>query len=171
MKKVKIPELIYKNELGEIILKKVAVSLDESDYEKFKNGSKIEDLDYGLYGETIEGAEKQIAKSFFKKMYRPIMNGDISLSSNEISAIQNFLGLNNVEFSLLLGIDKASLTNIYKREKLSRSVCLLIIERLGMELSRKGSAKKIVDHSAPLFNLDREIVHEINEVRFGEEAT
>lgn len=168
--KLKIPKLIYKNHLGEVLLKNVYVTVDESDLKKYKKGTRIDDLDYGFSGKTIDLAEREIAKVFFKKKYRSVLNAQYLLSVSEISAIQDLLGLNNVEFSQLLGIDKASLSNIYKREKLSRSVCLLIMERLGMELSQKGSAKKIVDPSAPLSELDNDTILEINEIRFGEVA-
>ncbi|MBF0363905.1 MAG: hypothetical protein HQK49_22995 [Oligoflexia bacterium] len=166
IKKIKVPKFNYKNELGKIILKHVEVTLDEDDYKSFREGTPIYDLDYGISGDCIEYAEKEIAKNFYMDKYQLIIRDEYRLSVKEIAGIQDFLGLSNVEFSLLLGIDKAALTNIYKRKKFSRSVGLLIIERLGMELSRRGSAKGLANNSLPISSPDKDTTKEINKSRY-----
>lgn len=167
LKKVEISELEYTNELGFTILTGVEVSLDEDEYKKYKEGCDIDRLDYGLSGRVIERAEKQIAITFFKTYYRKILEGKYQLKSNEIIAIQELMNLNNKDFSTILGIDKASFSNILKRDKMSRSVGLLIIERLGMELSRPGSAQCLVDSKSKLGKPNAQIAKQINEVRYG----
>ena len=77
------------------------------------------------------------------------------------------MNLNNKEFSAILGVDKASFSNILKRDKMSRSVGLLIIERLGMELSRPGSARCLIDSKSELGKSNAKIAKQINEIRYG----
>ena len=170
MKKIKVPQLKYENVLGSLVLRSVEVLLEDDQYEKFKSGVSIEELDYGLSGVDIKNAEKQIALEFFEERYNAAFKGRGTLKKQEILAIQHFLNLNNVEFAKLIGIDKGALSNIYKRDSLSRPVCLLIFERLGMELSRSGSAKRMADSSAELSKTDPKISKEINKVRFHSNA-
>lgn len=169
MKKIKVRKLKYENALGTLILKNIEVMLDDDEHLKFKKGASIEDLDYGLSGVDIKKAERQIALEFFEERYNSVFK-EGTLKKEEILAIQHFLNLNNVEFAKLIGIDKGALSNIYKRDSLSRPVCLLIFERLGMELSRSGSAKRMTDSSAELSEPDLKISKEINKVRFHSNA-
>lgn len=167
MKKVEIKNLFYSNALGKVLLKNIPVTLEEDDYRRFKDGTSIDELDYGLGADVIVRGEKEIAKDFYKRMYRAVLNDkQVVLSIGEIQAIQTFLRLNNAEFAQLIGINKASLTNIYKRGKLSKPVELLIVERLGMELSRPGSAKSMAKPSESLPTEDLAVTEEISDVRF-----
>jgi hypothetical protein len=166
MKTTKITSLRYENALGVIQLKNISVSFEDEEYLKYKKGISIEKLDYGLSGTEIRNAETKIALAFFKRKYLSALKGSAALKKDEILAIQNFLNLNNTEFAALIGIDKASLSNIYKRGALSRPVCLLILERLAMELARPGSAKRMSDGSAKLSKPDSEVLREVNRIRF-----
>lgn len=167
MKKIKIPTFEYKNSLGSVTLKNMEISLETEAYEKYKDGFDLEVLDYGLSGRVIEKAESQIAVKFFKTRYREILNDKYQLKVEELVAIQDLMGLNNIEFATILGVDKGSYSNIIKRGKMSHPVGLLAIERLGMELSRPGSAKRLVDRKASLSKADGKISKEINEIRYG----
>ena len=167
MKKVKVPKLAYENALGSIVVKDIEVLLDEDDYKAYKAGQKCEDLDYGLSGRTIERVERILAIGFFRNQYAVIFRGKYQLNVDEIVAIQELMGLNNQEFATILGVDKGSFSNILKRGKLSRSVGLLVIERLGMELSMPGSSKRLVDHNATIGKANLKVTKEINDVRYG----
>lgn len=167
MKTVKIPQLKYESTLGTILLKNAEVSMDIEDYEKFKEGQDIEEIDYGLSGKVIEKAERLVALEFFRSHYQEIIEDRYQLKVDELVAIQELLKLNTQEFATLLGIDKGSLTNIRKRGKMSHPVRLLAIERLGMDLARAGSAKGLVDKKASIGKADNKMAKEINEVRFG----
>lgn len=166
MKTIKIPSIQYKNDLGVVELKNLELTVEDDQYQNFKSGIPIEKIDYGLSGVDIKNAEARIALAFFKRKYISALKGKATLKKEEILAIQNFLNLNNMEFAGLIGVDKASLSNIYKRGSLSRPVCLLIFERLGMELVRPGSSKRMLNGSAKLSRPDSEVLKEVNKIRF-----
>lgn len=170
MRKIKIPEYEYENPLGSTTLKNVEVFLDDDEIESLKQGADLESLNYALPGSSIIKAEKTIAFNFFKMYYKDILEGIEELHNDEITSIQDFLGVTNAQFAKILGINKASFSNIIKRGKVSRPVAVLILERLGMELSRRGSARKLVDNNAKLEKPDNKTTREINFIRFGEET-
>lgn len=165
--KVKIPNYRYTNNLGEQNLKNIFVFLDDDDKQKLVAGEPLEDLDYGLPGDVILKAERQIAAAFFLENYRSVLEEKKSLSGEEIAAIQNFLGVNNAKMAQLLFIDKASLTNIYKRKTASRVISGIALERLAMELARPGSAKRMVDASAAMPEPESEMAAKLNAIRYG----
>ena len=69
--------------------------------------------------------------------------------------------------ALLLFIDKASLTNIYKRKTANRTISGIAMERLAMELARPGSAKRMVDATAAMPEAESNLIAVLNAVRFG----
>ena len=128
----KIDKLTYENALGTIVLKNITVDLEQDQIERLKNGEAIEDLDYGLYGTDIEKAERKIAQKFFKEKYRDILTGVYELNSDEIQSIQDLLDMNRLQFAKVIGLDRGSLVNIYKRNSCSQPVQILIIQRMKM---------------------------------------
>ena len=167
MKKIKIPQYKYEGKLGSVTLKNLIIYLDDEDVEKYKSGTDLEELDYGLSADTIRDAENHLAVEFFKLRYREILLDKYQLSTEELVAIQRRLNLNNVEFSRILGVDKGSYSNILKRGKLSHTVGVLAIERLGNDLLMPGSAKRLIDPKAPLQVADAKTTKEIKEVIYG----
>ena len=167
MKKVKIPTYTYSNELGSQDLENIFVFLDDDDRQRLNSGEPLESLDYGLSGDVIQKSERQIAAAFFQGNYRAVLEKKKSLSGEQIAAIQNFLGVNNAKMAQLLFIDKASLTNIYKRKTASRMISGIALERLAMELARPGSAKRIVDASAAMPEPESDITAALNAIRYG----
>ena len=167
MKKVKIATYTYSNELGTQDLKNIFVLLDDDDRQRLDSGEPLESLDYGLPGDVIQKAERQISAAFFLENYRAVLEEKKSLSGEEIAAIQNFLGVNNAKMAQLLFIDKASLTNIYKRKTASRMISGIALERLAMELARPGSAKRMVDASAAMPEPESDLTAALNAIRYG----
>ena len=126
-----------------MILKNISVLfLDESDAKKYKAGTKLESLQYALPGEVIEEAEKTLAVEFFKNKFRAIFDRKYELNTEELVAIQQWLGLNNIEFSKILGVDKGSYSNILKRKKLLHATGLHAVIMLGKRLADTWSSKK-----------------------------
>ena len=168
MKNVKIPEYKYKNGLGSILLKNITVLfLNDEDVKKYKTGTSLRKIEFALSGDTIEDAEKALAVEFFKKKFRAIFDRKYEIKTEELISIQQWLGLNNVEFSTVLGVDKGAYSNILKRGKLSHTVGVLAIERLGNDLLMPGSAKRLIDKNAPLQVADAKTTKEINDVIYG----
>lgn len=143
--KKKVDKMLYENSLGSLELVDIEVDLSKEDTKLFEAGYPIEELDYGLSGNDIEHAEFLLAQNFYHKKYLDILTGIYEMNSNEIRAIQDYLGLNMLQFSKILGLDRGSLANIYKRNTCSHPVQILIIERLKSELYDKGSARNLYD--------------------------
>ena len=167
MKTITLNEFNFTSDLGQILLKNVAVYLDEEDYSKFQNDISIDQLDFGLSGDVIIEASREVAKKFFKDNYRDFIDGKFKLKTKELRGIQDILNLSNSEFSKILFIDKGTLTNIYKRESCSKQVAGIALERLGMELTRRGSAKRLLRIEAALEPIDQTILEEFNAIRYG----
>ncbi|NRA47343.1 MAG: hypothetical protein HRU09_20525 [Oligoflexales bacterium] len=170
----KIKELNYENSLGKVTLTDIMIDMDQDQIDLFEKGTNIEDLDYGLNGLDIEKAEREIAFQFYKDKYQDILSGVYEVNKDEIFAIQNYLGLNKLQFAKILGLDRGSLANIYKRNSCSHPVQILIIERMGMELVRKGSAKALYNNMCKLQNVEeklskpsQETSEKIAHIRFG----
>jgi len=167
MIEARLPTYVYTNKLGEYSFQDFPVLLDEDDFKKLEAGADIEDLDYGLSGDAIYNCEKEIAKRYFLENYRLGLRGKFAPNAEQIQAIQHFMGINRSEFSAVLGVDKGSFTNILKREKISRPVALLILERLGMELVQPGSIKALIHGEAPKTKPDIKMSKELNTARFA----
>jgi len=167
VKKVKIATYTYSNELGTQDLKNIFVFLDDDDRQRLDSGEPLESLDYGLSGDIIQKAERQIAAAFFLENYRAVLKDKKSLSGEQIAAVQNFLDVNNAKMAQLLFIDKASLTNIYKRKTASRMISGIALERLAMELARPGSAKRMVDASAAMPEPESDLTAALDAIRYG----
>lgn len=168
----KVKTLEYRNDLGTVILRNIVVDIEQDQIDLLKDGSLIEDLDYGLNGKDILDAERAVALNFFKTNYQNILAGVHELDKNQIKAIQNYLGLNGLQFAKVIGLDRGSLTNVYKRNSCSHPVQILIIERLGMELGRTGAAKALYNamckqSNEGLSEPNEKIGEEISTVRFG----
>ena len=170
----KVNKLNYDNSLGHTVLTDIVVDMDQDQIKLYQDGSPIEDLDYGLNGFDIERAERDIAFQFYENKYQEILSGVYKLNKDQIFSIQNYLGLNKLQFAKILGLDRGSLANIYKRNSCSHPVQILIIERMGMELVRKGSAKALYNNMCKLPKPDeklsepsKEASEKIANIRFG----
>lgn len=167
MNKIKINNFNYSNALGDIVLENITIYFEDEDFERYLINKELEEVDYILPGDVIAEAERKLAFAFLKRNYNAIFNEKAKISSSELSAIQDFFNLNNVQMATLLGIDKASYSNILKRENMSRSIGLLVIERLGMELAQPGAMKRMVDCSAQVPSLDKKMLKEISNVIYN----
>lgn len=111
MKTVIADKLLYHTPLGGGEFR-AEVFLSEEDFESFQNGVDINSLDYGLSGSDIERLSRAIALSFIEKNYRPVLFKEKSLTSMELKAIKEVLGLKSNQFATVLGLDKGSFSNI-----------------------------------------------------------
>lgn len=174
---LKIPRLTYENSLGTIVLRDVILDMEQDQIDLYQKGTPIEDLDYGLNGSDIEKAEREIAFQFYKQNYQNILSGVYELDKDEIVAIQNYLGLNQLQFAKIIGLDRGSLANIYKRNSSSHPVQILIVERMGMELARKGASKALYNNMSKLQNAEnqlskpnQETSEEVSNIRYGDKV-
>jgi hypothetical protein len=130
----------YKSALGEMEFENVPVSVPDD----WKENQDIAKADYAVSAAEILRMERALALEFFKSAYRMILLGQRSIAPAELKAIQDILGVNRTEFGKLLGLHKASITNLFKGKAMSPTLANLIMERLGMELGRPGSARALL---------------------------
>lgn len=150
MKKVIVNEFKYRSVFGEDSFDAVSVLIpDECDPRKIRKGEALVDLDYSVPANEIKRMEREMALRFFSNAYRSIMNDERTISVEELKGIQDLLEVNRTEFGKLLGLHKGSVTNLFKGKAMKTSLCILIMERLGMELGRPGSARHMLDGGNP----------------------
>ena len=116
------------------------------------NGVKFreaKDFDFSIPVDEIKRMERSLALDFFARAYRPIWDHERSISVDELRGIQDVLDVNRSELGQLLGLHKGSVTNLFKGKGMKSSLCMLILERLGLELSRPGSARHMLDGGVP----------------------
>ena len=142
---VTVQNLPYKSLLG-TVFSEVKVTLDEVDFKNFKkNKGSIEGLNYGISNDTILELEKIAGLQFFRENFKIILAGKTVLSGDEIRGIVEIFGVSRTDAAKLLGISKGQLTHLVNGErKASKIVSILLLERLGMELGRPGSAKALL---------------------------
>ena len=89
--------------------------------------------------------ERLAACKFFEETYRLVLNGERELQPHELTAIMRHFELNARQFAELIGIKKSSISNnLSGKRKMSRPTQILIMERLGLGLSRRGSLKALL---------------------------
>jgi DNA-binding transcriptional regulator YiaG len=170
MQTIVIDKLPYKTPLGEGTFR-TEVMIDDADLNKYRAGQDINHLDYGLTGTDIERFSRAIALDFIEKNYRAVLFKEKSLTSKELKAIQEILGVKSNQFATILGLDKGSLSNILRENReMQHSTQILVMERLGLELSRPGSIKAMLEDSQGEIKVDDNAKAVIERVRFSKPA-
>ena len=150
MKKAIVNNYRYQSVFGEMVFDEIIVQIpDNVDPRKIKKADALEGIDYSLSVSEIRKMERELALSYFSKFYRVIMLGERTISVEELKGIQNILDVSRSELGKLIGLHKGSVTNIFKGKAMKASLCILIMERLGMELGRPGSARHMLDGGNP----------------------
>lgn len=170
MKSVIVDKFLYRTPLGEGSFR-IEVFLDDNELDDYLNGKDISHLDYGLNGADICRMSRSIALSFIEKNYRAVLFKEKSLTSSELKAIQDVLGVRSNQFATILGLDKGSLSNILRENReMQHSTQILVMERLGLELSRPGSIKAMLEDSQSEIKVDDVAKAVIEKVRFSKPA-
>ena len=150
MKKALVNNYSYQSVFGEMAFDEIIVQIPDSfDPRKIRKADALKGIDYSLPVSEIRKMERELALSYFSKFYRIIMLGDRTISVEELKGIQDILNVNRSELGKLIGLHKGSVTNIFKGKAMKPSLCILIMERLGMELGRPGSARHMLDGGNP----------------------
>lgn len=150
MKSATVRQFRHESVFGEKIFDSVTVLIpDAYDPENILTADNLKGIDYSIPVTELKRMERQLALEFFSKAYRPIMKDERTISVAELKGIQDILEVNRTEMGKLLGLHKGSITNIFKGKSMKTSLCILIMERLGMELGRPGSARHMIDGGTP----------------------
>ncbi|MBC7531517.1 MAG: hypothetical protein H7318_08065 [Oligoflexus sp.] len=171
MKKLTIRNYTYENALGAFIFESVTVFVPNECKAKITKQSQLEDINYGLSADEIIRLEMSIGLRFFEENFRDIFEGVRLINANELRAIQEILFVNRTDFAKLLGLHKASITNLYKGSNMSSTIANLIMERLGNELSRPGASKFMLDGGAAMPSMDEDATERVNAARFRRNKT
>ncbi len=146
----------YKHPLGTVVVTEVEVGVS-------KKGRR------SLSVAEIDRLSRFAVLNFLKTNYvRSIKDTEFTLSAAAVRAIIAFLGVNQVEFSQLIGCQKAKVSKILRSEQqISKSQALLAMERLAMELARPGATRKLLgDENIEVREADAGIVEELDRLRF-----
>lgn len=150
MKRAKVNNYKYQSVFGEMVFNEIVVQIpDDCDPRKIRKADALDGIDYSLSVAEITKMERDLALAYFSKYYHAIMLGERTISVDELKGIQDILHVNRSELGRLLGLHKGSVTNLFKGKSMKPSLCILIMERLGMELGRPGSARHMLDGGNP----------------------
>ena len=150
MKSATVKNFRYQSAFGEMTFDSVTVLIpDEFGPRKVSAAKALEGVDFSIPVPELKRMERELALAFFSRAYRAIMNDERTISVAELRGIQDILDVNRSELGKLLGLHKGSVTNLFKGKAMKASLCMLIMERLGMELGRPGSARHMIDGGNP----------------------
>lgn len=167
LREVQVEKFRYKSLLGEIEAP-AKIMLDDESFHRFKKeGHPVDELDYGLTDESIVDLERRAAFAFFQENFSEILAGDRLLAGEVIKGIVEIFGVTRSDTAKLLGISKGQLSHLINNDrKISHTVSLLLMERLGMELARPGSSKALLG-LGEVGAVERHLAKEIAVVRYS----
>jgi hypothetical protein len=167
MKTATINNFNYQSVFGDMRFDSISVLIpDDFSPRKIRISEDLDGIDYSVPVAELKRMERELALAFFSSSYRAIMKGERTISVNELKGIQDILDVNRSEFGKLLGLHKGSVTNLFKGKAMKSTLCLLIMERLGMELGRPGSARHMLDGGNPTGHVP-DARRVINQTRYG----
>lgn len=139
-------KIIYKNYEYQSILG--CVKTDTYLYVEDDFINKEVDINKDTYyevSEEIERASFLILENFFFKNNAVIKTQEKVLTKNELLEIKNILQLNLVDFSIILGLHKSSVTRMIKGElSISEQTSFIVMDLIKAELENKGEIKRRV---------------------------
>jgi hypothetical protein len=150
MKNLIVKGFEYTNVFGKKVFDSVKILVpNDCRLQGVASFESIQNLDYSIPVDEIKHMERALALDFFARAYRPIWDNERTISVDELRGIQDVLEVNRSELGKLLGLHKGSVTNLFKGKGMKSSLCMLIMERLGLELARPGSARHMLDGGVP----------------------
>lgn len=170
MRTIYIEKYPYKGDLAEIE-SDIEFVLSDEDFEKYKNGTSINNLDARISANWVEILERRAAFEYFRKNYTKAFEGKYQPESWEIRCIISLWGVSRTQASSCLGIDKATLSNqINGKRNMERSTAFLLLERLGQELARPNAIKAMVEIDSPEPSRVSQIEKQIDQLRYHRAA-
>ncbi|MBP9709273.1 MAG: helix-turn-helix domain-containing protein [Oligoflexales bacterium] len=146
----------YKHPLATLIVDEVTIGVSQ-------NGRR------SLSAAEVERLSGLAAFQYFQDNYRRALNNEeFTISPAEAIAIMAFLKVNQTEFGILIGCKKAKISKILRgKQPISRPQALLVLERLGMEIGRPGSIRKIIgDKDTIVKEAMADVTDKLNKIRF-----
>lgn len=145
MKTIRAKKINYQSYLGDAQFEHVPVLVED--------GVKAKDFDpekddYSLSGDIISLLEREIAKGWLGRFLKRDTDNNMTsrgvIKADEVYGIMLVLGLKQIEFAKLLGVDKSTITRVIKGTKNlgepSTRLCTLVLQA---ELREPGAAKKL----------------------------
>ena len=157
--RIKEKNYCYKHSLATITVDGVEVGIS-------KSGRRT------MSANEINRLSRLAALMFLRENYkRSILDSSFYLTAKQVRAIIAILNVNQSEFGLLVGCGKAKVSKILSKDDpqvMSRSQSILALERLGQELTRAGSIRKLIgDEEFEVKEVDQEVAEEISSLRYG----
>ena len=150
MKTIILKKFKYQSVFGEKTFEQVSLRIPpQLNNRKIRSIDDLEGKEYNIPASELKRMERDLALDFFSKHYLSILNGERTIFVDELKGIQDILEVNRSEFGKLLGLHKGSVTNLFKGKSMKSTLSILIMERLGMELARPGSARNMLEGGKP----------------------
>ena len=144
-KKIIVPNYIFRDELGEFMFHNVTLLVEVNSLVKPESFNQ-QTNDYSISSSEVEKLEKEAAQRYFNDKYTKVLKGEHKITHKEFNGIKLFLNVNGSELAKLLNLDKSSISRIINRKQpIQTDTMLLIMEKLGNELDRPGTTKRIIE--------------------------
>jgi hypothetical protein len=145
----------YKSPFGNLIVPEVEIGISET-------GRRSLPL------AEVKRLSRKAALKFLTDNYNTALtNSEFTLSTKIVRAILVFLDVNQSEFGMLIGCQKAKVSKILNGEQnMSKSQSLLALERLAAELARPGLARKMLgDQESKIETPDDDTLNQLAKLR------
>ena len=133
----------------------------------------LEDGRRSLSVAEIERLSRLAAIKYLQENYkRALTDSEFALTPKIVMTIMAYLKVNQTEFGILIGCQKAKISKILRgKQVISRSQALLALERLGMEVGRPGAIRKMIgDKEIIVEEPKAEVTEKLNKIRYSSAA-
>lgn len=145
LKKVIIPNYVFRDELGEFLFHNVNIIVDINSDITPESFSQEKD-DFSISSTEIDKMGREAAQRYFNDKYKKVIKGGYKITPNEFNGMRLFLNVNGTGLAKLLNLDKSSISRIIsEKQEIQRDTMLLIMEKIGNEIETPGITKLIVE--------------------------
>lgn len=138
LNKLKVPTFTHKCEFGVFEFDDIYILFDPSVRNITVSDFNQEDDEYFLSEETIKKIAHDSASRFYCNRFREVVSQMKPLTLSELKGIKDFFGVNEVDFGLLIGLDKLSASRALSGEQpFVHDKSMLLMERLKEEIEAK----------------------------------
>lgn len=160
-RKLMIPKYSYRDAFGDSVFENIEVLIDANSDIKVVEKFDQNTIEFFLSDETILKMAIDSAQRFLNKKLTDILSGNYQLNYEQLIEIKEILRVNQSELADLLGVDKSTITRIFKEQSIKRDLAMLIIERLKHEIASPGISRILLTKLRSM-EISQEPIKEIN---------
>lgn len=146
LKKLKIPLFTHTDEFGAFEFHDIDILFDPSVREISISDFNQSEDEYFLSDDIIKKIAHDSASRFYNHRFREILLQKKPLTLTELKGIKDFFGVTGVEFGVLIGLDKSSISRVLSgKQPIMHDKSMLLMERLKNEIQSPGHSKIILE--------------------------